>query len=403
MKPGTSGFIGARLREAREARGLTAISLADIVGVSRQAVSQYESEKQSPRPEVMERIASTLKLPVPYFRTPINIQRGYIFYRSMSSATKAARTRAENRYLWLRIIDSFLRKYVQFPKTNFPHFDLPKDPHRITEEMIEELAVETRRFWNINDGPIKNMVLLLENNGCIIARDELGAETLDAFSDITSDSCIPYIILGSDKGVSVRSRFDAAHEMAHKILHQNIDNSLLTRKTEYNLIEKQAHRFAGAFLLPSGSFANDFYSANLDALSQLKPKWNVAISMMLKRAEDLNFISSEQARFLWMNMSRRGWKTKEPFDDKIEVEQPKLLRNAIELLVSEGVQTREDILLQIPLAPHDIESITSLAPGYLTQTSQDENPKVTILKPKNSKNNSASNKKADIIPFQKKI
>jgi predicted transcriptional regulator len=54
MKPGTPGFVGARLKEAREARFLSAIALADLVGVSRQAISLYENGAKTPGPEVMQ-------------------------------------------------------------------------------------------------------------------------------------------------------------------------------------------------------------------------------------------------------------------------------------------------------------------------------------------------------------
>ncbi len=67
MRSGTSGFVGARLREAREARELTAIALADLIGVTRQAVSQYESGIQTPAPYVMRRIMDVLRLPLQFF------------------------------------------------------------------------------------------------------------------------------------------------------------------------------------------------------------------------------------------------------------------------------------------------------------------------------------------------
>ena len=64
MRAGTPGFVGARLREGREARGLTAIALSEILGVSRQAVSQYENSQQTPRPEIMLKIEQVLGLPL---------------------------------------------------------------------------------------------------------------------------------------------------------------------------------------------------------------------------------------------------------------------------------------------------------------------------------------------------
>lgn len=38
MRLGTPGFLGARLKEAREARSMTGSSLAEVLGVTRQAV-----------------------------------------------------------------------------------------------------------------------------------------------------------------------------------------------------------------------------------------------------------------------------------------------------------------------------------------------------------------------------
>jgi len=409
MKPGTPGFIGDRLKEAREARGISAVSLSDLIGVSKQAVSQYENDKQSPRPEVLNEIASQLKLPISYFKFSQNIDIGTIFYRSMSAATKTARIRAEKRYNWLRIIDSYIREFVQFPKLNFPNFAMPSDPKHISNEQIEEIAIQARRFWNIPDSePINNMVSLLEQNGSIIARDELEANTLDAFSDVfqTNLDSTFYIVLGLDKHIAVRSRFDSAHEYGHRVLHYNIDKSYLNRTMEYKLIEEQAHRFAGAFLLPANTFAGDFYSANLDALLSLKPKWHVSIAMMIKRAEDLKFISSEQARWLWISLSKRGWKLKEPLDDDIEIEHPQLLRKAFELIIDEKIQTRHDILFNIPLNPMDIEKLANLKTGYLNENEQKGNAQIITLKPRTTPNNISTNNTGNnhshILKFPKK-
>ena len=106
MKLGTPGFVAERLREAREARGLAAAALAEIVGVSPAAISQYENGAQSPRPEVMQAIADKLSLPVRHFLRPMppRLPGVGIIYRSMSAATRTDRLRAERRQGWLREI-----------------------------------------------------------------------------------------------------------------------------------------------------------------------------------------------------------------------------------------------------------------------------------------------------------
>src|SRR3990172_1641588 len=123
MKRGTPGFVGTRLREAREARGLTAISLAELVGVTRQAISQYENGDAAPGPDIMDRLCTVLNLPAQFFSRRIpGRERNAIIYRSMSAATKASRTRAERRLGWLQEIVSYLRTIVDFPGPNLPTF-----------------------------------------------------------------------------------------------------------------------------------------------------------------------------------------------------------------------------------------------------------------------------------------
>ena len=309
MKRGTPGFVGPRLREAREVRGLTAVALSEMIGVSPQAISQYESSKSSPSPEVLHGIAVTVNLPEHFFLRPArHYEGGTIFYRSMSSATKSARARAERRFAWLRDIVRYLSEYVELPESNFPNLNLPADPLHLSDEEIEDAATEVRHYWGLRDGPIANMVLLLENQGAVIARDQLGADTLDGLSEFVADDQRPYIIVGTDKGSPARWRFDAAHELAHVVLHAGVDTNRFSRPEHFKRIEEQAHRFAGAFLLPAAPFGEDLFAANLDALQAIKPKWKTSIGMMITRARQLGFISDDATKRLWINASRRGWR-----------------------------------------------------------------------------------------------
>lgn len=382
MRPGTPGFVGARLREAREARTLTAISLAEMVGVTRQAISQYEMDAGSPRPEVMKRIAEVLNVPERRFVLPITRSKSRtVFYRSMNAATKTARARAQARYGWLREMVDYLRKFVEFPKVNFPDFKLRSDPTLISQEEIEELAVETRRFWGMGDGPISNIVWLLENNGVIVARDELAAHTLDAFSEFVRDEAVPYVFLGSDKASAVRSRFDAAHELAHLILHRNVDQARLANTADFKFIEDQAYKFAGAFLLPEKTFAQDLYCATLDSLKALKSKWLVSIGAMIKRAATLELISEDKAQRLWIQRSRLGWNKREPLDEQIPIEEPRLLLRGFELRLNEKAVGRSAVLAELALAANDVEALASLPTGFFKEPSaQIGEPIVHILK-----------------------
>lgn len=376
MKTGSPGFIGARLKEARQARGLTAAALAEIIGVTRSAVSHYERGEQSPRPDVMRNIEETLNLPPQFFwRIPAKHRVRNLFWRSLSAATKCARTMAESRYLWLEDIVEYIREFVDFPSVNFPDFVVPQKPASISVELVEELAGKTRRFWKLGQGAISNVVWLLENNGAIITRTKLEANTLDAFSEWQSAEGRPYFILGADKNVAARSRFDIAHELGHIILHRNVDGVCIGRHADHKLLEQQANRFAGAFLLPEHSFMSDFFSPSLDTFQALKPKWGVSIQLMIHRAQDLDLISTSQAERLWINCSRRGWRVSEPLDDQLPIEEPRLLRRSFEMLVSEQVQSRAEMRSALPYSATDIEELAGLRTGFF-----EEQPVVVSLK-----------------------
>lgn len=371
MRAGTAGFIGQRLRDAREARGLTQISLSEMLGISNRAVSQYEKDLGSPHPDIMQKIPNILNIPLSYFLTPINANEDInntVFYRSMASATVMARARGENKYKWLMMIANYLKEYIEFPKLSFPNFHFPNDPLEITQDDIEESASRLRKFWGLGDGPISNVTYLLENNGAFVSRMSLGADTLDAFSNWNDYDDRPYIILSPDKWSAARSRLDAAHELGHMILHRNVSKDILRNTPKFKVMETQAFKFAGAFLLPAMSFSEDFIIPTLDSLITLKNKLNVSIGAMLMRAKDLELIDSEQSSRLWRYYARRGYKTKEPLDDIIEPEKPELLKQAMMVLVENNIQSRAQILSQVSLNEMDIEEITSLPSGFFDCT-----------------------------------
>lgn len=370
MKRGTPGFVGARLKEGREARGLTATALSEILGVTKQSVSQYENEQQTPRPEVMQKIEQVLNLPPAFFSRPVEDEPGNrkIFYRDTAGVSKLVHVRMDRRYRWLNKIADYLEQFVSFPPVNFPRFEMPRDPAEISFDTIEALASTVREYWGLGEGPLSNLVSLLENNGAVVARGMMEADEADAFSEWREWHVHherPYVFLGDDKHNAFRSRYDAAHELGHLVLHRNIDKKHLDNSRTHKLIERQAFRFAGAFLLPASSFANDFYAPSLDAFRALKPKWKVSVAMMVYRSADLGFVGKEQTRRLWINRTRRGWKFREPLDDDLPVEEPRLLRRAFELLVNEGVVSRDEIRFALPYALSDIEELAGLPPGFL--------------------------------------
>lgn len=369
MTLGTTGFVGQRLVEAREARGLSNASFAELLDVvSPQAISQYEKGKATPRPEIMTLIAHKLNLPERFFLRPIEEHEPTetFFWRSLSSATQAARNKGQRRFGWLREIVSYLKQHLEFPAPNLPRLSLPHDILTLRNDMIEDAANECREYWRIGDGPIADLTLFLENNGVIVSRGNLEAEKLDAFSQWAEHGETPYVFLTADKKSAARSRLDAAHELGHLVLHRHVRPKQFANTRNYKILEEQAFLFASAFLLPASSFNAELWMPTLDAFRSLKERWRVSIGAMIKRSNELGLLTDSEAKRMWINYGRRSWRGVEPLDDRLQPEQPRLLRRSFELLIQERIKTREQILLDLPFAVGDIEELAGLPRGFLT-------------------------------------
>ena len=222
MTVGVAGFRSARLTQARNARGLTAVSLADMIDVSPTTISLYEKGTQKPRQEMLDRLSRVLNVPPGFFLQNVPIVRpNRVFYRSMSAATKSARARVEARYEWILEVMRYLLEFFDFPKTRLLELDLPENFRALDSLTIESAAEQVRQHWTLGDGPVANMVRTLESNGVIVWRTAFEADTLDAFSECRSPH--PVVVLSSDKENYYRSRFDAAHELGHLVLHRNVE------------------------------------------------------------------------------------------------------------------------------------------------------------------------------------
>lgn len=374
-------FVGERLRQAREVRGLSAIGLAETLDLSRQAVSRYEKNLSTPSADTLARMCSVLNLQRSFFFRPAGaMDTSPIFYRSMSDATKSARCRAERRFAWLKEVVQFLRSRVSFPDVSLPSFDLPSDPREFKFSDIEELATKTRRFWSLGDGPISNVAWLLENHGVLLARHELGADSLDAFSQWAESIQMPCIVLGSDKDSGARSRFDAAHELGHLLLHRNVPERHINKKDVFRLMENQAHYFASAFLLPGPAFTTDFLVPTLEQLHLMKSKWKVSIASMLHRAGDLDLVSRDREERLWINLRQRGWKKREPLDDTLEIEQPRYVKRCFELLLEHRVIEKCSLVDVFGFSEVELESLCTLPTGLISESVNDHEPQILAFR-----------------------
>jgi len=357
-------FRPERLTEAREARDLTKTALADLIGRNNAAsITHYEKGRHEPPADVLGDMAKALGVPVGFFfEPPRRTLRGPTFFRSMAAATKRARTRASRRIDWAWDVLRFVEDLVDIAPV-----DIPPPPDKpwesLTREDVERAAAGLRRHWGLGDGPIPNVVWLVERYGCVVVRDAIGSKHLDAHASWCGPR--PIIILNSDKKSAVRSRFDCAHELGHLILHRDVPESIIRSSTYLKQIEKQANAFASAFLMPAETFAQEMGAVTLEAMLALKPRWRVSVAAQLKRCQALRLVSPSRATSLWKARSARGWTKQEPFDDELFPEHPRTFERAFGMISDHGLASRDAVLAATQLPARDIERLAGLGDGFL--------------------------------------
>lgn len=366
--------IPYRIKQARISRGISMLELSELIGVTKQSISHYEMGKNEPSKSVLNSISEILKYPVSFFYKdlpPYSTANSIVFFRSGKSAKVKDLNAAKEKISIFREINDFLCNYVDFPSLNFPKIDYAGDGITpLDNDTIEEYARSLRECWKLGNGPIDNLINVVQKNGFMVSKMNLRLAKLDAFSVWYNNT--PFIFLGGEKDSNSRVRFDIAHELGHLLMHSDFFceddfNNSVVKKT----IEDEAHRFAGAFLLPKDTFSNDVFSTSLDHFIQLKSKWKVSISAMIHRCNDLNLLSINQIKYLKDQMTfRRFWRN-EPLDSTMPVEKPYAHKQAIMLLLDNNYITPSEFVESIGCYPSEIEEYCFLDKGTLDITKSD--------------------------------
>jgi Zn-dependent peptidase ImmA (M78 family)/transcriptional regulator with XRE-family HTH domain len=334
----TTGFVPQRLIEARQVLQMSRAELARELDITGQAIGYYETGDRRPDMSILLRLAEALDQPVSFFlrgSPPFEGARGTRFFRSVGTRSNKVNQALDVKTKWLWELVGLISQHVRLPSANLPEVAAAENDGEYSLSEIEEIATRVRRHWNLGDGPIANVIALFETNGIIVTRFELGSDEIDAFSCWIKRR--PYVLLGSDKKRCCRSRYDAAHELGHLLLHRHIGQEDLESKSIRDQIESEANMFAGAFLLPRPAMLREFYSTRLSHLEGLKARWRVSMQAIAHRCKDIGIIDEHQYILFRKQISFRRWQKNEPLDDTIPLEQTEWLLKCWKLLTDKKI------------------------------------------------------------------
>lgn len=334
----------SQIEFARVRRRWTKAKLAKELGVTSRAIQSYESGEFEPESENLAKIAGLLNFPLQFFfideKMP-SIGEHSASFRSYSKMTDAMKKCVLSAGAIAFKINEWIESQFNLAKADLPDLsDLPP----------EEAAATLRRMWSLGNAPVPNMIHLLESKGIRVFSLAEEAREVDAFC-VWHESK-PFVFLNTTKSAE-RSRFDAAHELAHLVRDIYSMQHGIQRGPE---MEREADAFAAAFLMPAESvIAKKPPVFTLQYLIQLKQFWGVSLAALAYRFNALKQMTEWTYRNLCIEIAKNGYRTREP--NPMEPENSQLLTKVFEFLSLRKV-SRSQIAKQLSISLDEINNLT---------------------------------------------
>lgn len=334
-------FNPSRLTFARNRRGLKKTDLAKHIGITPRSVTGYECGDFPPETDRLAQIASFLKFPPSFFYEEElleTIDANAVSFRSMTKMSAALRNVALGAGSLAIQLNSWLESRFVLPELDLPDFGRDMAPDAAAEAL--------RQHWGLGEQPVRNMVHLLEAKGIRVYSLAIDAKEVDAFSTWWNGK--PFVFLNTQK-TAEHSRFDAAHELGHLVLHRH-------GEPHGQDAEKDANTFASAFLMPARSvIATQLRFPTLDSLIRAKKHWAVSVAALNYRLHTLGMTTEWVNRSLCIEIARAGFRTNEP--NSIPRETSQILEKVFYALKQEGLGKGE-IANSLHLTSHEIDELT---------------------------------------------
>jgi Zn-dependent peptidase ImmA (M78 family)/DNA-binding XRE family transcriptional regulator len=313
-------FNPNRLVVARMCRGHNQTSLAEAVGISRRSITSFESGSEAPSQATLVRLANELSFPDQFFSMPdLEVPLGdTVSFRAMTKMKASQRDMALGEGALALALSKWIDTKFELPAPQIPDLSQHSSP--------EEAATYLRNAWGKGEEPIGNIIHLVERHGIRVFSLSIQSREVDAFSAWSGET--PFIFLNTEKSAE-RSRFDAAHELGHLVLHRHV-------LQHGRLAEREADEFASSFLMPRKSvIAHAPRYPVVPKLIQLKKTWNVSLASLIYRLHAVGMLNDWQYRNLSAEIGRKGYRTTEPYPSDRELSQ--ILSKVFAELRKEGI------------------------------------------------------------------
>ncbi|MGY3131572.1 Zn-dependent peptidase ImmA (M78 family)/transcriptional regulator with XRE-family HTH domain [Bradyrhizobium sp. USDA 4503] len=311
---------------ARESRGITQSELSALMDISQGTVSKIEAGVNEATPAFVEALSRTLQYESAFFFEP---GRPYgmppFHYRKRKKLGKRPLERMIGEMNIRRIhVSILLRSFERKSNLFIPEIDRDEYLSGSRKQFsVEDAARHVRELWMLPDGPIDNVIGLIEERGGVVLPCNFESDLIDAVSQRIDG--LPVLFFVNMNAPADRIRLTLCHELGHMILHTS---SLL----DDEIMEDEADRFAGAFLLPAKEIRPQLQKFDLRQIANLKRHWKVSMAAIAMRADSLKLISPYQKKMFFIQMGQLGYRKAEPHEPPKEY--PRAINRMIDYHIS---------------------------------------------------------------------
>lgn len=341
-------FNPEMLALARESKGFTQGDLIERLALpmSQGKLSKIENGLIPPTEEDVAALADALGYRREFFYHP-HLRRAEpaTYHRKRQKLSKNDWARIYAKAEIYRITTSiFLRSVELAPSRTLP----PSiDPDEVGGR-VEEIARTVRQAWSMPRGPVEDVTSLMESAGIVVVPFDFGTELCDGFCQTASEGMPPVVFINTRQPKD-RFRYSLAHELGHVVMHK-IPNPEM---------ERQANLFASEFLMPTADIAKDFYGLSLEKFMALKKFWKTSMAALMLKARDIGRMTESAHRYYMINMSKRGWRAKEPVEIEAR-ESPKLIYQLVRAHMGHLHYTLDDLSSLSGLPPETFQDFFGL-------------------------------------------
>lgn len=356
--------IGRRIDELRELHGLTQVELGELLGVTRQTISNYLTGNQIIDSGKLYRLAKYFDKSLDYFlcedveRTPLTLM-----FRAarLNESDQASFDKVVRRFKLYEQALALLGQKISFLPSSY---SLQLDGESLCGQekgLIEDIAHKQRQFLGIDGAVGQSLFSVLEDAGFNIVAFPLEAEIwgMSAHSEMG-----PFIYVNDAPGIcEERKIFSLAHELGHLILdRRQYSNSLLRyQSARKDTHELAADHFAACFLLPRERLKQELNLGipvnNMPQLLRLKQKYNVSIQTLIRSLNEYGLLSGNSKTQLFRNLSAKGYRKAEPHPISYVEKGGKLIR-LVEHLYLEGQIGPSKVAELLDISLQDARSLT---------------------------------------------